>query len=222
MTVAIPAPLAKPRLRIDLFRPAFVLLVAGAGRAGGAAAVMAAVLQPGRQGRRVHAGELRRAGERRHLAPAVRAGDRDGAGRRRPVVRHRDAAGMAGVAHRPAGAARGPRAGDGVVRHAAVSRRDRLGNPRRPEQRPGQRAVPLSGRRAAVRRAAGQHLHLAGPDLRDRLLHLSLRLHAGGQRAGPRARPTSKTRRRSSAAGRRPRCGASPFRWCCPRCWPAR
>ena len=28
MTVAIPAPLAKPRLRIDLFRPAFVLLVA--------------------------------------------------------------------------------------------------------------------------------------------------------------------------------------------------
>ena len=28
MTIAIPAPLAKPRLRIDLFRPAFVLLVA--------------------------------------------------------------------------------------------------------------------------------------------------------------------------------------------------
>ena len=27
MTVALPAPLSRPRLRIDLFRPAFVLLV---------------------------------------------------------------------------------------------------------------------------------------------------------------------------------------------------
>ena len=41
--------------------------------------------------------------------------------------------------------------------------------------------------RRAGRRGAVRHLHADGPDLRHRLLHLSLRLHPGRQRARPHA-----------------------------------
>ena len=63
---------------------------------------------------------------------------------------------------------------------------------------------------------------LAGADLRHLLLHLPLRVRAGRQRA----RPHSRRPRGRLLDPRRPhldaRRGASPSRWRCRRCWPAR
>ena len=59
------------------------------------------------------------------------------------LLHRRGSDGMAGVAHRHAGAAVHPRAGDGLVRDAAVSRRGRLGIAGGAEQRIAQPAVSL-------------------------------------------------------------------------------
>ena len=67
-----------------------------------------------------------------------------------------------------------------------------------------------------------QHLLAAGPDLRHLLLHLPLRLRAGRQRARPHPRRARGCLRRSSAAAPGARRGASPSRWRCRRCSPAR
>ena len=115
----------------------------------------------------------------------------------------------------------GPRAGDGLVRDAAVPRRHRLGAAGRAEQRPAQPALPRRHRRRAGP-ASVQHLHADGHHLRHLLLHLPLRVRAGRQRARPHAGRTGGRLldpRRRHAGTRR---GASPSRWCCRRCSPAR
>ena len=64
---------------------------------------------------------------------------------------------LAGVAHRHAGTADHPRAGDGLVRDAAVSRRGRLGIAGGAEQRAAEPALSLAHRRRSGR-ASVQHL----------------------------------------------------------------
>jgi hypothetical protein len=61
----------------------------------------------------------------------------------RDLLRGRGADGLAGVAHRHARAQHHPRAGDGLVRDAAVPRRGRLGIAGGAEQRPAQPALSL-------------------------------------------------------------------------------
>ena len=115
------------------------------------------------------------------------------------LLRGRGADGLARRAHRPAVDRRDTRAGDGLVRDAAVPRRDRLGDPGRAQQRPAQPALPLRHGRAAGR-APAQHLLDAGPDLRHLLLHVSLRLRADRERA----RSHSRRPRRCLRDARRP------------------
>ena len=71
--------------------------------------------------------------------------------------------------------------------HAALRRRHRLGDAGRAQFGPAEPAVARPHRHA-VRRGASRHLQPHRPDLRHRLLHLSLCLHPGGQRARPHAR----------------------------------
>ncbi len=78
----------------------------------------------------------------------------------------------------------GARAGDGVVRHAAVPRRDRLGAAGGAQFGPAQQALPPRHRRGDGRPHL-QHLYADRADLRRLLLHLPLHLRAGRQRARP-------------------------------------
>ena len=137
------------------------------------------------------------------------------------LLRGRRADGLDGGAHRHAAAPHRAHAGDGLVRDAAVPRRHRLGAAGGAQQRPAEPALPRGHRRRA-RHGAVQHLHAAGPDLRHLLLHLSLRVRAGRQRARPHPR---RPRGRLLHAGRqRLAHGAatSPSRWRCRRWPPAR
>ena len=59
----------------------------------------------------------------------------------RHLLRGRRADGLAGGAHRPAVQPADPRAGDGLVRDAAVPRRHRLGAAGGAQQRPAQQAL---------------------------------------------------------------------------------
>ena len=61
---------------------------------------------------------------------------------RAPVARHRRADGVAHRAHRPARPARDPEPHHGVLRHAALPRRLRVGDARRPQRRLSQQALP--------------------------------------------------------------------------------
>ena len=114
------------------------------------------------------------------------------------------------------------RAGDGVVRDAALPRRDRLGDPRRAEQRPPQPMVPRALRPRRHTSISSTSTRSTGLIFVDRLLRLSVRLRAGRQRARPHpGRPRGRLRdprRRALAHG----CGGSRCRWCCRRCSPAR
>ena len=113
-------------------------------RADRAAAVVAGGLQRHRQGQSPDAAEFRHAVHRSGFSRSA-ADHRD----HRHHLGHdllpgRRADGMAGVAHRHAGAAVHPRAGHGLVRDAAVSRRGRLGIAGRAQQRTAQPAVSLT------------------------------------------------------------------------------
>src|SRR5882757_8767570 len=77
-------------------------------------------------------------------------------------------------------------AGDGKPGHAALRRRHCLGNAGRAKFGPAESALARVERHA-VRRGAVRHLQPHRPDLRHRLLHLSLCLHPGGQCARPHA-----------------------------------
>ena len=75
-----------------------------------------------------------------------------------------------------------PRPGHRLVRDPALSRRDRLGNPRRTEQRHPQPVRPRVVRARRIR-AYVQHLHRTRRRLHDGLLQLSVCLRADRQRA---------------------------------------
>ena len=92
--------------------------------------------------------------------------------------------GLAGRAHRPAAASHGARAGDRVVRDAAVPRRHRLGAAGGAQFRPHQQDLARAHRNAAGR-APVQHLLAPRPDLRHLLLHLPLRVRADRECARP-------------------------------------
>ena len=102
------------------------------------------------------------------------------------LLRGGRADGLAGRAHRPAVQPRHPRAGDGLLRYAAVSRRHRLGAAGGAQQRAAQQILSLPDRRAAGRISV-QYLFDAGADLRHLLLHLPLCLRADRQFARPHA-----------------------------------
>ena len=94
---------------------------------------------------------------------------------------------------------RDPRARHRILRHPALSRRDRLGNPRRAEQRHPQSMVPRDLRARALRTSV-RHLHGRRSGICDGVLQLPLRLRAGGKRSRQYSRPSSRRPRRSSAA----------------------
>ena len=144
-------PARAPPLRFDLSWPILI----------GFAAVLCVLivlpmswlvyLQRHRQGRRLHARQFRRA---RHRSDLRRSADhhRDpGDLLGRHLLRGRGADGLAGGAHRHAAAPHRARAGDRLVRDAAVPRRDRLGAAGRAEQRAPQQDLPRRHRRAAGR-----------------------------------------------------------------------
>ena len=74
------------------------------------------------------------------------------------------------------------RAGDRLVRHAAVPRRHRLGTPGCAQQRASQQDLSRV-HRCAAGRAPVQHLLAVRPDLRHLVLHVSLRIRPAGERA---------------------------------------
>ena len=151
--------------------------------------VVARGLRLHRQGRRRHAAEFRHAVHRSGF-PRSAADHRDHRHHLgRDLLHRRRADGMAGVAHRHARAAVHPRAGHGLVRDAAVSRRRRLGIAGGAQQRTAQSAVSLRNR-PGRRRASVQHLFADRNHLRHLLLHVSVRVRAGRQRAGQHARRT--------------------------------
>ena len=103
------------------------------------------------------------------------------------LLRRGRAHGLDRRAHGHAAAPRRSPPRHGLVRDAAVPRRHRLGAAGRAQQRPAQPALSRGdGRRPG--RGAVQHLHADRPDLRHLLLHLSLRVRAGRQRARPHSR----------------------------------
>ena len=170
------------RAKIDLDQAGALAVRGVPGRADRAAAVVACGLQLHRQGPSPDAAEFRHAVHRSRF-PRSAADHRDHRHHfRRDLLRGRRAHGMAGVAHRHAGTAVRPRAGDGLVRDAAVSRRGRLGIAGGAEQRLAQPAVSFRHRRG-FRRASVQHLFADRNHFRHLLLHLSLRVRAGRQRA---------------------------------------
>ncbi len=151
-----------------------------------------------RQGTAPDAAEFRHAVHRPGV-PRSLADDRDHRhylGGDLPPCRRSDR--LAGVAHRHAGAADHPRAGDGVLCHPAVSRRGRLGIAGGAQQRPLEPALSLSYRR---RRSTVRHLFTDRADLRDFLLHVPVRLCAGRQRARQHAGRTGRRVRHSRRQG---------------------
>src|ERR1700680_2102256 len=103
------------------------------------------------------------------------------------LLRGRSTDGMAGVAHRHARTAVHPRAGDGLVRDAAVSRRGSLGIAGGAQQRIAQPALSFCHRRR-FRRASVQHLFADRNHFCDFLLYLPFRVRPGRQRARQHAR----------------------------------
>ena len=187
-----------PKSRIDWTKPGPVAVRRLHDRADRAADVVAGGLRLHGQGAASDAAEFRHAVHRPRF-PRSPADDRD----------HRHHLGgdllpcrrsdrLAGVAHRHAGAADHPRAGDGFLCHAAVSRRGRLGIAGGAEQRPAEPALSLSHRR---RRSAVRHLFADRADLRDLLLHVSVRLRAGRQRARQHAGRAGRRLRHSRRQG---------------------
>ena len=152
MTIAIPAtPAPKPRkFGIDLLEAGAAGVRGGAVRADRAAAVVAGVLRLHRQERRLHRSAIshrlvvgRRPISIRCSPPSI-ARDLVGA----DLLRGGRADGLAGGAHRHAAAPHRAHPGDGLVRHAAVPRRHRLGAAGRAQQRAAQPALPRAHRRA--------------------------------------------------------------------------
>ena len=134
---------------------------------------------------------------------------------------HGRADGVAGRAHRPAGQAPDAHADSCVVRHAAVSRRVRMGAARRTQRRADQQVVLRAVWSEAVRRrAADQHLFRVGHGVRDGALHVSLRLHVCCEQPRCDSRANSKRRPRSSARRRGAPQRTSRCRWSYPRCSP--
>ena len=156
----------------------------GADLPGGEPAVPAGAAQPaGHRHRRVHAAELRH-----RLQPAALphrdvelAGARLLGHRAVPDLRRADRLG--GIAHRHAGQGRDPAAGAGRVRHAALSRFDRLDPAGRPQRRLAEPRLDGADRRAG---RAVQHLFVRRPRVQHRalLVPLSVHLHLRGARRG--------------------------------------
>ena len=154
----------------------------GPDRADRDAAVLARGLQRHRQGRSSDAAEFRHAVHRSRF-PRSAADHRHHCNHfGRDLLRCRGADGMAGVAHRHARAAVHPRAGHGLVRDAAVSRRCRLGIAGGAQQRIAEPALSLRDRRRG-RPASVQYLFADRNHLCHLLLHVSVRVRAGRQRA---------------------------------------
>ena len=146
------------------------------------AAVVACGLQRHRQGQPPDAAEFRHAVHRSRL-PRSAVDHRDHRHHlRRDLLRGRGADGMAGVAHRHARAAVHPRAGHGLVRDAAISRRGRLGVAGGAQQRTAQPAVSFR-HRCGGRRSSVQHLFDDRNHFCHLLLYLSFRVRARCQRA---------------------------------------
>ena len=146
-------------------------------RADRAAAVVAGGLCLHRQGRPSDAVEFRHAVHQSGL-PRSAPDHRDHCNQLGgDLLRGGGADGVAGVTHRHAGAAVHPRAGHRLLRHAAVSRRGRLGAAGGAQQRVAESAVSLSHRRR-FRRAPFQYLFADRNRLRHFLLHLPLRFRA--------------------------------------------
>src|SRR5438105_6126407 len=126
-----------------------------------AADVVARGVQLHRQGQTSDAAKFRHAVHRPRLPRSAfdHRHHRDHVGHH--LLRRRRADQLAGVAHRHAGAADHPCAGDGIVRHAAVPRRGGLGTAGRAQQRAAQPALSRGDRRG-VRRVSVQHLSMAG------------------------------------------------------------
>ncbi len=185
-----------------------------------AAARLACLLRPHGRERGADARESRAARHRRDAARAA-ADQPHRRDLRRPALgRGRGADRLARGADQHARARLRARAGDGVVRDAALPRRDRLGDPRGAEQRPPQPMVPLALRPAALR-ASARHLFGHRADLRRHLLRLPLRVRARRERARPHPRRHGgrlRDPRRASLGARR---GGSRCRWRCRRCLPA-
>ena len=147
-----------------------------------AAAGLAAMVQHHRQCRRADPGQFCPARDRPGLHQPLSDRGRDRGQRRARRQRRRFAARLAGGAHRPAAAPLHSRPRHRLVRDAAVPRRDRVGNPRRAEQRPLEPVVPRADRRRPVRPFI-RYLYRDRRRLCDGVLQLSLRLRAGRQRA---------------------------------------
>ena len=128
---------------------------------------------------------------------------------------------LAGIAYRHAGAADHPRAGDGLVRDAAVSRRGGLGIAGRAQQRPAEPALSLPDRRR-IGRLSVQHLFADRNHLRHLLLHLSVRVRAGRQRARQHAGRTRGCFRDSRRQGVDHGAARDDSAWRCRRWSPAR
>ena len=131
-------------------RPDKARAVAGRGvpdRADPAADGVACALRLHRQGAQSDAAEFHHAVFRSRFPRSV---DDDGDHRHHVghgVLHRRRTYQLAGVAHRPAGPAVHPRAGDGVLRDAALPRRGGVGAAGSAEQRDAEQALPLSHRR---------------------------------------------------------------------------
>ena len=127
MTTLHPAPVERRRLGFDLTKPVLLAVRGYPVRADRDAAVVAGLSTPSPTRRRVHRRQFRSAGVGRRLSrPAahhLRARHFVGA----DLLRGGGADGLAGSAHRHAAAPHRAPAGDGLVRHAAVPRRHRLG-----------------------------------------------------------------------------------------------
>ncbi len=137
----------------------------------------------GHRHRRLHADELRH----RLQPPALPRRDLELAGARllghRAVPDLRRAGRLGGVAHRHAGQGRDPPAGAGRVRHAALSRFDRLDPARRSQRRLAEPRLDVAHRRAG---RPVQHLFVRGPRLQHRalLVPVPVHLHLRGTRRG--------------------------------------
>ena len=144
--------------------------------------VVVVLLQPRRPLRRLHPRQFQDPGDR----PGLRRSDDHDTDPGDQLEHHLlcvcRAHGLAGRAHRHAAAPHRARAGHGILRHAAVSRRHRVGAVGGAQQRSAQQDLSGGDGRAAGR-VSVQHLLARGTDLRHLLLHLSVCIRAARQRA---------------------------------------
>ena len=128
---------------------------------------------------------------------------------------------LAGVAHRHAGPAVHPRAGDGFLCDAAIPRRGGVGVAGGAEQRDAQPALSLCHRRR-IGRLSLQHLFADRHHLRHLLLHFSLRVRAGRERARQHAGRTGGRLRHPRRQGMDHGAARHHSAGACRRWWPAR